>query len=76
MKVVIPMLLLSNLIVASAAIARDAKEVLRNNSAFCDQFLIYHPDPRVVFSYMRDCCALSQNIHDCQMYDWGTIERW
>jgi hypothetical protein len=76
MKVVIPLLVLSNLVVAPAAVARDAKEALRDHLAFCSQFVIHDPDPRVVLNHMRDCCAFNRNVHDCQMYDWGTIEGW
>jgi hypothetical protein len=43
---------------------------------FCSQFVIHDPDPRVVPNQMRDCCAFSRNIHDCQTYDWGVIDRW
>jgi hypothetical protein len=75
MKVVIPLLVLSNLVVASAAIARDAKEVLRDHLAFCSQFVIQDPDPSIVLNYMHDCCALRQNIRDCHMYDSPRIER-
>ena len=38
MKVVIPLLVLSNLVVAPAAVARDAKEALRDHLVFCSQF--------------------------------------
>jgi len=77
MKVVIPLLVLSNLIVvAPAAVARDAKEALRDHLVFCSQFVIHDPDPRAVPNQMRDCCAFSRNIHDCQTYDWGVIDRW
>jgi hypothetical protein len=75
MRVVIPLLVSSNLIVASAAIATDAKEVLRDHLAFCSQFLIQDPDPSIVLNYMHDCCAFSPNIHDCHMYDWPRNER-
>jgi hypothetical protein len=75
MKALIPLLILSNLIVASAAVARDSKDALRDNLAFCSQFVIHDPDPSVVLNHMRDCCAFSQNIRDCQMYDLGTIGR-
>ena len=75
MKVVIPLLVLSNLVVASAAIARDANEVLRDHLAFCSQFVIQDPDPSIVLNYMQDCCALSPNIRDCHMYDSHRIER-
>jgi hypothetical protein len=76
MKVVIPLLVLSYLVVAPAAVAGDAKEALRDHLAFCSQFVIHDPDPRVVLNQMRDCCAFSRNIDDCQMFDWGVIERW
>jgi hypothetical protein len=51
MKVVIPLLVLSNLVVASAAIARDSKEVLRDHLAFCSQFVIQDRDPSIVLNY-------------------------
>ena len=76
MKLVFPLLVLSNLVVAPGAVARDAKEALRDHLAFCSQFVIHDPDPRIVVDQMHDCCAFSRNIHDCQMYDWGVIERW
>ena len=61
MKVVIPLLVLSNLIVvAPAAVARDAKEALRDHLVFCSQFVIHDPDPRVVPNQMHDCCAFSR----------------
>jgi hypothetical protein len=75
MKVVISLLVLSNLIVASAALAKDAKEVLRDNQLFCSEFVIHDPDPGIVLNHLRDCCAFSQNIRDCKMHDWGTLER-
>jgi hypothetical protein len=76
MKVVIPLLVLSNLLVAPAVVARDAKEALRDHLVFCSQFVIHDPDPRVVPNQMRDCCAFSRYIRDCQAYDWGVIDRW
>ena len=75
MRAVIPLLVLSNLVVASAAIAGDSKEVLRDHLAFCSQFVIQDPDPSIVLDYMHDCCAFSQNIRDCHMYDSLRIER-
>jgi hypothetical protein len=76
MKVFIPLLVLSNLVVAPAAVVRDAKEALRDHLMFCTQFVIHDPDPRIVPNQMRDCCAFNRNIPDCQMYNWGVIERW
>jgi hypothetical protein len=77
MKVVfIPLLVLSNLFVASAAVAKDTKEALRDHLTFCSQIIINDPDPSIAFNHMRDCCAFSRHTRDCQMYDWGTIERW
>ena len=77
MKVVIALLVLSYSAVASAAIARDAKEMNRDHLTLCSQFVIQDPDPSIVLlnNYMRDCCAFSQNIRDCHMYDWRTIGR-
>jgi hypothetical protein len=76
MKVVIALLVLINLFVATTASAMDAREALRDHLTFCSQFIIHDPDPRTVLNQMRDCCAFSQNIRDCRMYDWGAIERW
>ena len=75
MKVVIALLVLSYSAVASDAIARDAKEMNRDYLAFCSQLVIQDTDPSIVLNYMRDCCAFSQNIHDCYMYHWPTIRR-
>jgi hypothetical protein len=74
--VVIALLVLSNLFVASAASAMDAREALRDHLTFCSQFIIHDPDPRIVLNNVRDCCGFSQHIRDCHMYDRGTIERW
>jgi hypothetical protein len=74
MKVVIASLVLI-LIVASAAVARDAKDQLRDDMTFCSQFVIHDPDPGIVLNHMRDCCAYSRNVRDCRMYEWGTTER-
>jgi hypothetical protein len=76
MKVVIPLLMLSNLVVAPAAVARDAKEALRDHLVFCNQFVIHDPDPRGVPNPVRGCCVFSRDIPNCQIYDWGVIERW
>jgi hypothetical protein len=74
MKVVIASLVLI-LIVASAAVARDAKDQLRDDMTICSQFVIHDPDPGIVLNHMRDCCAYSRNVRDCRMYEWGTTER-
>ncbi len=74
--VIIALLLLSNLWFASTVTAMDAKEAFRDHLTFCSQFIIHDPDPRTLLNQMRDCCAFSQNMRDCRMYDWGTIERW
>jgi hypothetical protein len=76
MKVVVPLLAFSLLVFAQAATARDSKEALRDHQAFCSQFVIHDPVPSVVLGHMQDCCAFSRNVHDCQMYDWGVVERW
>jgi hypothetical protein len=76
MKVVFPLLVLSASVIASVAVARDGRAMLRDHLAFCRQFVIHDPDSSIMLNHMRDCCAFSWNVHDCQMYDWGTIERW
>jgi hypothetical protein len=75
MKVVIASLALSSFIVASAAVARDVKDQLRDDMTFCSQFVIHDPDPAIVLNHVRDCCAYSRNARDCRMYEWGTTER-
>jgi hypothetical protein len=73
MKLVIALLMLSDFI-TSTAIAREAKELRRDELAFCSQFVIQDPDPRIVLDYMRDCCVYSHGARDCRMYDWGLYE--
>jgi hypothetical protein len=75
MKVAFALLVLSSSIIASAAIARNTKEKLRDNLAFCSQFVVQDPDPSIVLNDILDCCAFSQNVRDCQASDWGTFER-
>jgi hypothetical protein len=58
---------------ASAAAARDSRDMLRDHIAFCTQFVINDPDPVVVLDFMRECCAYSRNIHDCRMYEWEVL---
>jgi hypothetical protein len=55
---------------ASAASARNAHDLLRDEIAFCSQFVIIDPEPTVVLEFMRECCAYSRNIRDCRMYEW------
>ena len=55
---------------ASAATARSARDMLRDEIAFCSQFVISDPDPVVVLDFMRECCAYSRNIRDCRLYEW------
>jgi hypothetical protein len=73
MKFVIVFLISSDFI-TSTAIAREAKELLRDELVFCSQFVIQDPDPRIVLDHMRDCCIYSRNARDCRMYDWGLYE--
>jgi hypothetical protein len=63
-----------SLVLASAAVARDSRDMLRDQLAFCTQFVINEPDPVVVLNYMRECCAYSRNLHDCRMYEWEVLE--
>jgi hypothetical protein len=74
MKVVVALLVLSTSIVASAAIARDARGFLHDNLTYCSQFLIHDPDPRLVLGYMRDCCAHGRSLRDCRVHDWDTTD--
>ena len=76
MKGIVALLVLSNLFAAGSASAIDARQTLRDHLTFCNQFIIHDPNPRGILDQMRHCCALSQNIRDCRMYDWGLIERW
>jgi hypothetical protein len=54
----------------SAATARTARDMLRDEIVFCSQFVISDPEPVVVLDFMRECCAYSRNIRDCRMYEW------
>jgi hypothetical protein len=51
MKFAISLLVLSNLILAPVATAREAEVV---DVGFCSQFLIHNPDPRLLFNSARD----------------------
>jgi hypothetical protein len=41
-----------------AAIATDAKEVLRDHLAFCGHYVVQDPDSSIVRDYMHDCCGI------------------
>jgi hypothetical protein len=75
MKIAIALLALGATCAAPAAIAGDAKELLRDKIAFCSQFVINDPDSGILFDYMRDCCPYSRNLGECSMYGWGTIDK-
>jgi hypothetical protein len=71
MKFAISLLVLSDLILAPVATAREAEVV---DVGFCSRFLIHNPDPRLLFNYARECCAYSQLLGACNMHDWDVIE--
>ena len=48
MKIAFALLALCMTCAAPAAIAGDAKELLRDKIAFCSQFVIHDPDPRLL----------------------------
>jgi hypothetical protein len=74
MKIAIALLALSTTCAVPAAIAGDAKELLRDTMTFCSQYMIHDPDPRIMLNHIRDCCVHSRNRRDCRLYDWGTID--
>jgi hypothetical protein len=57
-------------LLTSAATARSARDMLRDEIVFCSQFVISDPDPVVVLDFMRECCAYSRNTRDCRLYEW------
>ncbi len=61
-----------SLLFASAATARNTHDMLRDEIAFCSQFVVTEPDPAVL-DFMRECCAYSRNIRDCRMYEWEVL---
>ncbi len=61
------------LLFASAATAREARDMLRNEIVFCSQFVISDADPVVVLDFMQECCAYSRNLGDCRMYEWEVL---
>jgi hypothetical protein len=69
MKTLIALIAVSQFF-ASAATARSARDMLRDEIVFCSEFVISDPDPAVVVDFMRECCAYSRNIRDCRMYEW------
>lgn len=58
---------------ASAAAARSARDMLRDEIVFCSQFVISDPDPVVVLDFMRECCAYSRSLRDCRLYEWEVL---
>ncbi|HEV7982699.1 MAG TPA: hypothetical protein VGP86_07360 [Xanthobacteraceae bacterium] len=75
MKAVIALLVFGGSLVASAAIAADVKDVLRDRWSGCGQFTIHDRDPCSEMPPMRDCCAFGWRVQDCRPYDWLTIVR-
>jgi hypothetical protein len=57
-------------LLTSAATARSARDMLRDEIVFCSQFVISDPDPVVVLDFMRECCAYSRSLRDCRLYEW------
>jgi len=74
MKVVIPLLVLRNLRSCRLRCGRERYERGASRSSGVLQS-IRDPDPRVVPNPVRDLCALSRNIRNCQIYDGSVIER-
>ena len=75
MKIAVALLAMCMTCAAPAAIAGDAKELLRDKIAFCSQFVINDPHTSILFNYMRDCCVFGRNLGECSMYGWGTIDK-
>jgi hypothetical protein len=75
MKAVIAPGVFGSVLVASAAIAADVKDVLRDPLSGCGQFTIHDPDPRSEMPRMRGCCAFGWRVRDCRPYDWFTVVR-
>jgi hypothetical protein len=57
-------------LLTSAATARSARDMLRDEIVFCSQVVISDPDPVVVLDFMRECCAYSRSLRDCRLYEW------
>jgi hypothetical protein len=68
-------LIAASLPFASAATAREARDMLREEIVFCSQFVFSDTDPIVVLDFMRDCCAYSRNVGDCRMYEWEVLRK-
>jgi hypothetical protein len=73
MKIFIALIAMG-LLLASAASAREARDMLRKEIVFCSQFVISDPDPMVLLDFMRECCAYSRNVDDCRMYQWDVLK--
>ena len=67
--------LISVCLFASAATARTAHDLLRDEIVFCSQFVLSDTDPVVMLDFMRECCAYSRNIGDCRMYEWEVLRK-
>jgi hypothetical protein len=65
-------LIAASLPFASAATAREARDMLREEIVFCSQFVF---SDTVVLDFMRDCCAYSRNVGDCRMYEWEVLRK-
>jgi hypothetical protein len=63
------------LLFSSAATAKEARDMLRDEIVFCSQFVISDPDPVVLLDFMRECCAYSRNTGDCRMYEWEVLRQ-
>ena len=57
-------------LLTSAATARSARDMLRDEIVFCSQFVTSAPNPVVVLDFMRECCAYSRSLRDCRLYEW------
>jgi hypothetical protein len=57
-------------LLTSAATARSARDMLRDEIVFCSQVVISDPDPVAVLDFMRQCCAYSRSLRDCRLYEW------
>ncbi|MBV9969596.1 MAG: hypothetical protein JO228_06405 [Xanthobacteraceae bacterium] len=66
-------LIAASLLFASVAAAKDARDMLRHEIAFCSQFVISDPDPVVLLDFMRECCGPHRTLGDCRVYEWELL---